>query len=102
MKGAARVEMILLLFGDVVFLGFGWMLWFSGSCAQTSHTPTPLKRGDLDVCFFLVMRGLWRGGCPSREGIKGCVMVRGAAGDEEFRESVYRGVWCCEAVSIRH
>ena len=26
-RGAGWVEMILLLFGDVVFLGFGWLLW---------------------------------------------------------------------------
>ena len=33
------------------------------------HTPPPpLKRGGSDAVFLLVMKGLWRGGFPSREG----------------------------------
>ena len=26
-RGAVWVEVFLLLFGDVVFFGFGWLLW---------------------------------------------------------------------------
>ena len=52
-RGAVWDEMFLLLFGDVVFLGFGWMLLILGSCARTSHTPAPLKRGVLRCYFFI-------------------------------------------------
>ncbi len=52
-RGAGCDEMFLLLFGDVVFLGFGWMLLILGSCARTSHTPAPLERGDFECCVFV-------------------------------------------------
>ena len=32
-RGAGCDEMFLLLFGDVAFLGFGWMFLILGSCA---------------------------------------------------------------------
>ena len=52
------------------------------------------------------MSGLWCVGFPSREGIKGCVMVRSADWDEEFFEEVSVGfgwmflIWV--SVRIRH
>ncbi len=50
------------------------------------HTPpAPLKRGALDAVFLF---GNERFECdvfPSREGIEGCVTVRGAAGDKMLR-----------------
>ena len=52
-RSAVGVEIIWLLFGGVVFLSFRWMFLISGSCAQTSHTPAPLKRGDFGCCFLL-------------------------------------------------
>ena len=55
-----------------------------GGCARTSHTPGPSGEGRLRCCVLLVMRDLWRGSFPSREGIKGCVTVRCAAWDECF------------------
>ena len=48
-KGAGWVEMFLLLFGDVAFLGFGWLLLILGSCAQTSHTPGPSQEGRFEM-----------------------------------------------------
>ena len=50
-KGSAGAEMILLLFGDVVFLGFGWLLLILGSYAQTSHTPDPSREGRFGIQF---------------------------------------------------
>ena len=44
-RGAGWVEMFLPLFGDVVFLGFGWLLGVLGGCAWTSHTPGPSREG---------------------------------------------------------
>ena len=38
-------KMILLLFGEEVFLGFGWLLLILGGCAQASHTPCPSREG---------------------------------------------------------
>ena len=46
-------EMFLLLFGDVAFLGFGWLLLILGGCARASHTPAPLERGGSE-CLFLI------------------------------------------------
>ena len=58
-KGAAWVEGILLLFGEVVFLGFGWLLLILGSYAQASHPPAPLWDGEVWMqLFYLGMRGL--------------------------------------------
>ena len=54
-----------------------------GSCARTSHTPGPSEEGSFEMLlFYLIMNDLWRGCFPSREGIKGCVMVRGAGWGE--------------------
>ena len=65
---------------------------FRQLCANVTH-PRPLSRGEIWMLFFfLVMRGLWRGGFPSREGIKGCVMVRCAARAEGLRKAVGRSV----------
>ena len=47
-------EVFLLLFGEEVFFGFGWMFLILGGCAQTSHIPSPLKRGDWGAAFFLI------------------------------------------------
>ena len=48
-RGAVWVEMFLLLFGDVAFLGFGWLLLILGSCARTSHTPCPSREGRFEM-----------------------------------------------------
>ena len=54
-----------------------------GGCAWASHTPDPsLGRGDFGSC---VLFGNERFECvrfPSREGIEGCVTVKGSAGAE--------------------
>ena len=70
-KVACWAEMFLLLFGEEVFFGFGWMLLILGSCARTSHTPAPLKRGDLNTAFCLVMRGLSVMFSPLERGLRG-------------------------------
>ena len=77
--------MFLLLFGDVVFLGL-WVTTFDFRklCLGVTH-PRPFSRGEVwDAAFLLVMSGLWCVGFPSREGIKGCVMVRCAVWFELF------------------
>ena len=40
-RGVVWVEIILLLFFEEVFLGFGWMHLILGGYARTSHTPGP-------------------------------------------------------------
>ena len=50
-RGAGWVEMFLPLFGDVVFLGFGWLLGVLGGCAWTSHTPGPSREGRFGMLF---------------------------------------------------
>ena len=57
-RGAAWDEMILLLFGEEVFLGFGWMLLILGSCARASHTPSPSQEGRFGRCFLFENEGL--------------------------------------------
>ena len=42
-------ELILLLFGEEVFLGFGWLLLILGSCARMSHTPGPSLEGRFEM-----------------------------------------------------
>ena len=55
------------------------------------HTPpAPLERGGSGASFLSVMSDLWRGCFPSREGIEGCVMVRGAGWDEMLFATVWR------------
>ena len=55
------------------------------------HTPpAPLERGGWDACFLLYVRDLSMR-FPSREGIKGCVMVRSVAWVELFFEVVSVG-----------
>ena len=61
-----------------------------GGYAQTSHTPGPSQEGRLGrlflvengevlgAAFLLIINDLWHGGFPSREGMKGCVMVKSA------------------------
>ena len=36
---------------EEVSVGFWWEFLILGVCARTSHTPAPLKRGDLDAVF---------------------------------------------------
>ena len=38
---------------EEVSVGFGWLLWFSGSHAQTSHTPRPSQEGRFGCCLFV-------------------------------------------------
>ena len=55
--------------------------------------PAPLERGDLKCSFlFDDERFMAWGYFPSREGIKGCVTVRGAAWVEGLRDTVSRGL----------
>ena len=57
---------------------------FRKLCADVTHPP-PLSRGEVwNAVFLLVMSDLWRVGFPSREGIEGCVTVRGAVWVEMF------------------
>ena len=51
-RGVGWDEMILLLFGDVAFLGFGWMFLASVAMHGRHTPPTPLERGDLRYCFL--------------------------------------------------
>ena len=46
------VEVFLLLFGEAVFLGFGWLFWFEVAMHGRHTPPTPLERGDLRYCFL--------------------------------------------------
>ena len=64
-RGAGCDEMILLLFGEVVFLGFGWMFLILGGCARASHTPSPSE----------VHPKSWTGNTLSGNG-KGSVLYR--------------------------
>ena len=65
-------------------------LGFRRLCADVTH-PRPLSRGEIwNACFLLVMSDLWRVGFPSREGIEGCVMVRGAGWADGLREAIGR------------
>ena len=45
--------MLLLLFGEVAFVGFGWLLLIIGGYAHTSHTPVPSREGRFGCCFFI-------------------------------------------------
>ena len=63
-------------------------LVFRKPCADVTHPP-PLSRGEIWILFFfLVMRGVSGAVSPLERGFKGCVTVRGAAGDEELRDTV--------------
>ena len=74
----------MLLFGEEVFLGLRVDAFdFRRLCADVTH-PRPLSRGEVRV---LVSCWEWWVECvgfPSREGIKGCVTMRGAVWDEVF------------------
>ena len=52
MRGTAWVEMFLLLFGEEVFFGFGWVLLIWVAMRRRHTPPAPLKRGALG-CLFL-------------------------------------------------
>ena len=41
-----------------------------GGCAQTSHTPAPLERGELRCCFLFVNEGEWLVS-PLERGLRG-------------------------------
>ena len=53
-------------------------------CAQTSHTPAPLQRGELNAIFLLVMKGLSGGVSPLERGELGAASLL-----------VMRVLWCC-------
>ena len=57
-RSAGWDEMILLLFGDVAFLGFGWLFLIWVAMHMRHTPPAPLKRGGWDAAFFLVMSDL--------------------------------------------
>ena len=69
--------MILLLFGEEVFLGFGWLLWVLVAVRGRDTPPAPLKRGDLDTAFCLEMSDLCVLVSPLERGSRG-VLWRGA------------------------
>ena len=50
--------MILLLFGEVMFLGLGVVAFGVGGCAWTSHTPGPSQEGR-----FGMILSCWKWGC---------------------------------------
>ena len=53
-RGAGWDEIVFLLFGDVAFVGFGWM--FLASVAMLGRdTPLPLSRGEVGMLFFFLM-----------------------------------------------
>ena len=52
-RGAVWAEVFLLLFGEEVFFGSGWMFLILGGCAQTSHTPCPSREGRFGRCFLV-------------------------------------------------
>ena len=52
-RGVGWDEMILLLFGDVAFLGFGWMFLASVAMHGRDTPPAPLERGVFGWCFLL-------------------------------------------------
>ena len=64
-RGAVWAEVFLLLFGEEVFFGSGWMFLILGGCAQTSHILSSLERGDLNTAFYLIFRGFKWGIFPS-------------------------------------
>ena len=52
-RSAGWDEMILLLFGDVAFVGFWWLLLiFRWLCTGVTH-PQPLSRGENWIVLFL-------------------------------------------------
>ena len=53
-------EIVFLLFGDVAFVGFWWLLLiFRWLCTGVTH-PRPLSRGEnWIVLFCLTIRSLW-------------------------------------------
>ena len=99
MRGMGRGDFVAVWRCGVSWL---WVVVFGlGGYARTSHTPvpsregrfgclflvgngglsvedSPLKRGGLDAAFLVGNGWVVWGGFPSREGIKGCVTVRGA------------------------
>ena len=52
-RGAGWAEMILLLFGKEVSVGFGWLFLIWVSMHMRHTPPSPLERGDWK-CLFLV------------------------------------------------
>ena len=57
----------------------GWVVAFDlSSCARALHTPGPSREGRFEMLFLVGNEWVECGGFPSREGIKGCVTVRGA------------------------
>ena len=67
---------------------------FRQLCAGVTH-PLPLSRGEVWNADFLFGNEMFECICfPSREWIKGCVMVRGAAGVEVLRDTVSGSLAC--------
>ena len=50
--------MLLLLFGEVAFVGFRRLLLIWVTVRRRHTPPAPLERGDCDACSLLVMSGL--------------------------------------------
>ena len=46
-------EIILLLFGEEVSIGFERLLLILGGCTQTSHTPGPSPEGSFEMLFSI-------------------------------------------------
>ena len=52
-RGAGWDEIVLLLFGDVAFLGFGWLFLIWVAVLGRDTPPAPLERGGWDADFFV-------------------------------------------------
>ena len=60
-----------------------------GSSAQASHTPAPLRDGELrDAVFCLVMRGEWM--FPLLRGDKGVCYGEGCSRGRDYFAAVWR------------
>ena len=51
-RGAGWDEIVFLLFGDVAFLGFGWLFLIWVAVHGRVTPPAPLERGELDSDFL--------------------------------------------------
>ena len=52
-EGRGWDEIVLLLFGDVAFVGFGWLFLIWVAVLGRDTPPAPLERGDFGCCFLL-------------------------------------------------
>ena len=70
-RGAGWDEIVFLLFGDVAFLGFGWMFLASVAMLGRDTPPAPLKRGGWDVVFLFGNEWVECEDSPLERGLRG-------------------------------